>query len=323
MKFLHKKIQLILTLTAVVVFVNVDYAKDTNLFSNRLQYYLTNTVDSPKEKAAVLEVIKNAQVIKLNYEQNQPADSPDDDVKSLFATRIIMASDVSLLSTFKDGKRYPGISATFNNFLGYAKEMDPNRWLEEMKKPVKAGYKLTSVSIITAPPETIKNRSLKASQEAAKQLSQEIEKMKTDFSQLKTFSAAKDSNLGGWGKSYYKNWPAFPFIHYNQNSGYIDNMTIKKESEDWCLFSFDMSPISGILEQMGPSGARTYSMQGVDLRWFIHSGNVEFNKKISEAVNKSLKPLDDLETELEKEQKKGQKIVPSDANEKKLLLKDN
>jgi len=276
--------------------------------ARKLESYLVNSTSSIE--TTVLEIVQAAQIISLEYEQNRPTDSES---KNARFTRSLRASHVTPIAHHKNGKIYPRISAVFSKLYGDAKRLEPHNWLEEMKKPLAVGYQLTSVSVILTPSEETKKESLKISQAVARAVSQKLNKMSSRYQQLHSFSVSECLYLGGWKYSRLPNWPSYPYVMYNQSSGYDDQKRIRRDSEDWCMLSFNIRPITGNPSAMACSGTQTYPMQGIYAVWYLHSGNKEFNKTVSESIRGLLKPLSDLETELKKKPMEAQQRAASHA----------
>lgn len=270
--------------------VNKDAEQRSTGPSGVVASYLKLADVDGQAKARAVEVVKDSQVISLHYEADEPTESVAKDAEFAYA---LTASTVTPISQHTGGKIYPAIHVVFSRFFGEAKDMTPDQWLAQMKRPLAAGYKLTKVTVVVAPSRDVMEKSFAVSQHVADAVVRELKTLGQRFGQLGDFEGTH-VDRGNWAEA---RWPRYPHLTYKHDVGRYSKAGPEKLSEDWCVLYFRFAPISGNPRQR-PNPGREYPNQGIRAEWSIESGDTRLNKLFTSIVTESLKELDALEIEL-------------------------
>ena len=254
-----------------------------------LALYLGASDDGGALRTRVLEVLRNAQVITIEYERERTAESVAND----FA-ETLRASGITPISERRDGKAYFAIQAVFSRFWGEAKDMTSAQWLEQMKWPIAAGYQLKSVDVVVTPSRAVMSESLAKSRAAMRSVARKLEAIKPDYGQLEMFSTELVDN---WEDG---DWPRYEHLSYKHHVGSYNKSGPEKLSGDWCLLYVSILPISGNPRQQ-PGSIRRYPFQALEAEWSIESGSEALNNKFHEIVKTALHELDAYEDSLNDE----------------------
>jgi hypothetical protein len=274
--------------------------------SEILKSYLAASRSSADANAAVMAIVRDAQMIRLQYDQNVPTKSPIDD--ATFASSL-RASSVTPLSRHVGDLAYSGITVAFSRSRWDAEDVKPDQWLHEMRRPILTGYVLTSISIVRMPTPATKKASFDMTQKVRMALLRAMERTKPDFAQLSDFNSVS-FRLGTWRKD---GWSDFGFLRYEHAVGPARKEGREKLSTDWCALWFALEPI-GSGGSQAPSHARQYPLQGIQARWTASSGSDKLNTMFSQIVLDSLRELDALEESLVDKAGQTQQQVRADAN---------
>lgn len=268
-----------------------------------LTSYIQSEADGDQKNLA-MDLVKNAQLITLHYEQETPTTALEKDM--VFANTL-KASFVMPMTMWKGdptaspptqpgtptGEMFLGVQMTFSKLFGDAKDMPPAEWLIQMKRPLNEGYKLKSARVILSPSQSVRKQSFERATSVMKAATDRLNAIKQDYGQLKTFTAAHH-HAGGWDET---DWPRFPSLVYQQDVGPEAKAGREQLSDNWCAFYFAIAPLSGNPRQQ-TNPTREFPRQGIAAEWSIKSGNENLKHAFEMIVAESLKELDSLETEL-------------------------
>jgi hypothetical protein len=270
--------------------------------SRVLASYLNASDDNREQETLATEIVENARVVILRYQNDAPTGSAAEDIAF---TRSIKGSWMDPTVSRSDGRPIPGfaspiittgysaIRAVFSKYYGAAQNLTPAEWLAEMKRPIAAGYKLQSITVFVTPPRDVIENSFAKAATAARSVARGLAAIKGDYAQLEELAGSHFVS-GGRAKGL---WPRFPGIGYRHDVGVNRKRGPDKLSDTWCQFNFGFGPMSGFPEaRIRPS--RKYPQQGIVASWSLKSGNDELKRRFYQMVNESLKELDALEIEL-------------------------
>jgi hypothetical protein len=275
--------------------------------SEVLTAYIASKDDDDLKQLAV-DLVHKAQVITLNYEHETPITVSEQD--STFP-RSLKASFTMYTTKWKGdappsagpptqpgspkGEIYRGVHMVFSRLFGDAKDMPPDEWLLQMKRPIAEGYQLKKVAVILTPSEALRKQTFERAKSVMKTAADRLNAARQDFSHLRTFGAAHH-NLGQWDD---EGWPRFPFLDYEHAVGPKRKDGRDKFADDWCDFYFVIVPISGNPRQRS-NPMREFPRQAIAAEWSIETDDENFKKEFDKIVAESLKELDALETELQR-----------------------
>ncbi len=247
-----------------------------------LSSYLKSFDTNAAARAAAQDVIQSAQVIFLHYEHNVPME--DSSKASAFALSIKASHVVPIANHAADGKTYPQIDLVFSKLFSMNQGVPPEQWLEEMRRPLAAGFTLGPVTVIKIPTARIMEKSSPAVQAASRDFAAELLKMKPDSPQLASFDGTS-SPTG---------------LRYEQGLGKASKAGQERLRDDWCAISLWMAPVTGNPRQQ-PVPTKLYPRQAIEVCWVVRSADQKLNDRIIAAINTVLKKMDAVEAEVGKE----------------------
>ena len=249
-----------------------------------LAFYFTILQPTAGETTSALEVVRSSQVITLHYEQAMLKDSLSSATQFALSLRAACVMPVSSHGT--DGSMHAEIELIFSKIFGDTKEMKPEQWLEEMKRPIKAGYRLSSVHIVRIPSVEARRRSDAVKRRILTAFAEEMRKIKPEYGLLANLEVA--SSLGANG------------FNYQLGHGPEGKGESGPQSADWCQVFLSFGLITGNpMQSCVPT--RTYPLQGIEVRWQARSADEALNKRVLEMLPDLLKQADALEDELREE----------------------
>ncbi|MBN2589161.1 MAG: hypothetical protein JXA96_04825 [Sedimentisphaerales bacterium] len=265
-----------------------------------LMNYLSQGPGSSVPKTVVQELINKGQVFFLEYKRDvQIKDESDRKNQQVLVESLNRKGVFTVgISDHRSNEIYPGISATFSKLSNY-NNPEPRNWLEQMKEPIEAGYELKSVRIIYQPSMEIKTHSYEKSREIIAKITNELQKISSEYEQFSDFNNAIIS-VGALNDD--TRFPTFPSLFYRYGYGQeVPNTkgSYEKTTENWCTIRIGYSPVNGFPKAQDLAG-KTFSRQGIEAYWEIESENQELNTKVSDIVIKCFASLDEFERELEK-----------------------
>jgi hypothetical protein len=173
-------------------------------------------------------------------------------------------------------------------------KMSTTEILEEMRYPIKAGYRVVAANVIRLPQEKDKAQSRQVCASLAGSLLKSISKIKNDYIQLKSWEENKMSPMYSMSRDGYAQ---LSFYYENGQAEFYRKDLVKTSSDDWCEIGLSIGPLEGSLSQKASPRIR-YPNQGLEAKWDIRSTDKRFDKVFNQIIEDSLKPLDELEAKI-------------------------
>lgn len=266
-------------IAALLLLPNLAIAEEQNPAVQAVMAGLKVKEAAPK----AIEVLEAAQIVTVRYRHPDPI--ADLSAASKFAYSI-EASGVMPATHRIGGSIYSEIEVVFSRHWGEAKDRTAGQWLEQMQRPLTAGYRLTDMQLVATPDRATMRKAFLLSQAAVKKLRAELS-MRIDYKQLEDFKTDVRFDEGAWAES---GWPRYPSLSYSHDVGKETKSGRAHLSEDWCALYFSIGPITGNPSQVIRPTLDLPDL-GIQATWHIESANAELNKVYAELVKDALKDL--------------------------------
>lgn len=254
--------------------------QEEGILHEALAAYLRSPEVDEKQEAEAHTIVDQSQVVYLHYENGTPSDAraaDPDFVYSIKASHVVPISHHAA-----DGKTYRQIDLIFSKLYGDAQNASAPQWIKEMKRPLAAGYRLTSVRVVSTPTEAVKKKTSAITEDIVRDFASQIAELKAEFPELKSFDPSSVRKNG---------------VSFSHGLGPATKAGRKKLKKNWCQVVFSLAPITGN-PRAQPIPTKTYPLQATEASWKIESADSKLKERLTTKISILLKRLDAYEREL-------------------------
>lgn len=242
-------------------------------------------------------IVSKSEVILLRYKNSEFVKTYFDS-KSLYELpqtliKKIPFSDPIAFRHHTRGNVYPGLYVTFRR--SDKMPVEPTGWLENMKLPIDAGYRLEAGQIVYASPKDTKRETLDKCNNVLYTMAKEIDRLVLQFQQpvwkdkTKALVAIQDEAKE---LKYPRLSYEFKFVRPAP-----DGQGARERSTEWCNVEVWFKPETGEMDYRA-CRRRTYRMQGITACWSVSSTYARLEGDLLRAIANSLEPLEQYEKQL-------------------------
>jgi len=283
-----------LVLKALGFSIREETADDGQL----LMVYLHQQNPHEHLKQKLKDIVDKSQVIFLHYKKNTPIKTYSDskaqyEIADTLRKKIPFSGPIAI-NHHIHGDIYPGLYVTFGGFSKI--QTDSPAWLEIMKLPINAGYKLEAAMIVYAPAMDTKNITLDKCGRVVDKIINELHRLMLQFKKIGWKEQTKEL-AGKWAG---EGWPDYPKISYEFKFGReIPDARggLERTIEHWCEIKVWFKPETGAMDYL-VCRERTYRRQGITACWRVRSTDADFKEQVLQIIDNALEPLDKCENEL-------------------------
>jgi hypothetical protein len=263
-----------------------------------LIHYLHQEEPDERLENTVQRMVESSQVICLHYKKSVPIRHCMDSNAHYELLKTLMqkarfSNPVSVRHHI-GGAAYPGLHLTFAKSNGV--QAESSDWMENMRLPVRAGYRLEVAHIVHTPTTATKLTTFGICGEIVDKIANELDRSIQDVKDVVWDDKTKRS-AGEWAG---EGWPDYPELSYTVRFARETPETRPGHTnivQHWCEVKVWFKPETGA-EDYRAYRKRTFPKQGISACWSARSTDANLQERFLLTIANSFKPLDAFEKEL-------------------------
>lgn len=263
-----------------------------------LIHYLHEEQPNERLEETVQRMVESSQLICLHYKHSVPirdyADSNAHYELLTMLTQKVGSSDPVSVRHHIRGASYPGLHLTFAKSNGV--QAESSNWMENMRLPIRAGYRLEAAQIVYTPTTATKLTTFGICSEIVDKIANELDHSIQDLRDVVWDDKTKRSVEEWTGEG----WPDYPELSYTLRFAREKPETRPGHTNivrHWCEVKVWFKPESGA-EDYRACRKRTFRKQGISACWSARSTDANLRERFLQIIANSLESLDAFEKAL-------------------------